>query len=127
MTIIAGILLALQVPSAMAGDANLAIWSDGSLQAILAAAKRGDKYAQYELGRRYEEGDGVNQDLALALRWYMRASKSEETQIFVYSGPVGSERHGRAIKVLKPGNRVGLPAAAFRIDALRQLLRLPSR
>ncbi|MXO65951.1 SEL1-like repeat protein [Altericroceibacterium endophyticum] len=123
MTIVLGTLLALQAPSVVSGDAALATWCTESLADTEAAARRGDKHAQYELGRRYEEGDGVDRDLKLALRWYTRASKSSESQTYVYSGPVGSERHGRAIKVRNPAYRVGVPAAAFRADAIRRILK----
>ena len=34
------------------------------------AAQRGNALAQYDLGRRYEEGEGVPQDFALAHMWF---------------------------------------------------------
>ncbi|MEN7536461.1 SEL1-like repeat protein [Aurantiacibacter flavus] len=123
MTALLAALLALQAPIAAGGADVLAAWSVETLADTEAAAKRGDKIAQYELGRRYEEGDGVDRDLERALRWYTRAAKSTASETSVYSGPVGSERHGRAIGIRNPNYRVGLPAAAFRADAVRQMLK----
>lgn len=37
---------------------------------LLKAASQGDVHAMAELGERYEEGDGVVQDIAQAIRWY---------------------------------------------------------
>ena len=39
-----------------------------------AKAAQGDRFAQYELGFCYDEGIGVNQDLAQAVNWYRKAA-----------------------------------------------------
>jgi TPR repeat protein len=39
------------------------------------AAERGNPDAQVELGRHYEDGQGVEQNYALAARWYRRAAE----------------------------------------------------
>lgn len=39
-----------------------------------ARAERGDPTAQYEMGRRYEMGDGVPRELEKARRWYLKAA-----------------------------------------------------
>ena len=47
-------------------------------QAVLAnAAEKGNAAAQYELGRRYEKGEGVEKSLDEAMQWYERAAKQE--------------------------------------------------
>jgi hypothetical protein len=40
------------------------------------AARRGDALAQYNLGRRYERGEGVPQDYAVAHMWYSLSAAS---------------------------------------------------
>ncbi len=42
--------------------------------ALVTAAKGGDPLAFYEIGARYTEGRGVNEDLAEAAKWYQRAA-----------------------------------------------------
>ena len=46
----------------------------GPFEDDLAAAARGDKAAQYNLGVRYARGLGVRQDFAIAVRWYTQAA-----------------------------------------------------
>ncbi len=40
-----------------------------------ALAEQGDATAQYDMGRRYEMGDGVPSDLERARNWYLKAAK----------------------------------------------------
>ncbi|NQV20237.1 MAG: sel1 repeat family protein [Rhodospirillales bacterium] len=40
-----------------------------------ALAEQGDATAQYEMGRRFEMGDGVPRDLERARNWYLKAAK----------------------------------------------------
>jgi TPR repeat protein len=42
---------------------------------IQLAANRGDAQSRYELGRMYEEGRGVKQDLAKAMQYYLKAAE----------------------------------------------------
>ena len=46
------------------------------LSVIRAAAERGSSEAQYELGRAYVNGEGVDLDLAQALNWIRKAVNS---------------------------------------------------
>ena len=119
----AAILLAMQSPSALGTNAASTSWRNDSLSDTTRGARRGDKRAQFELGRRYEYGDGVERNLRLALRWYSRAARTSSVQTYVYSGPIGSERHGRAIPVGVPTSAVGIPAAALRAHTIRQTLK----
>ena len=54
-----------------------------SLELITVAAYAGYAVAQYELGRRYENGDGVLQDYTKAAEWYRQAA--ENSSYYVYS------------------------------------------
>lgn len=97
-------------------------WPTLNMTDVQAAAKRGDQEAQFELGQRYRLGSGVARDLSRARKWYARAARSTESRLFIYSGPVGSESHGRAIGTGHADIRLGLPKA----DAcLRSLERQP--
>jgi TPR repeat protein len=42
---------------------------------VLAAASRGEPFAQYAVGVCYEKGEGVRVDTRAAFRWYLRAAK----------------------------------------------------
>jgi TonB family protein len=44
------------------------------LMALRRAADSGQPNAQFELGRRYEKGDGMDADLGEAMRWYEKAA-----------------------------------------------------
>ena len=46
-----------------------------ALAEFLPLAKQGHIVAQYYLGLMYDEGQGVNQDYAEALKWYRRAAE----------------------------------------------------
>jgi TonB family protein len=41
---------------------------------LRSAADLGHAHAQYDLGRRYEKGDGMSVDLEEAMRWYQKAA-----------------------------------------------------
>lgn len=121
MNILAILLLSMsQIPQAdMVNQASY--WESQSIESVQAAARHGDKHAQFELGGRYQRGLGVQRNLALAEKWYRRAARTTVTPNYVYSGPVGSEKHGRAVEVGHPKTDVGLPAAAIRLEAVRRL------
>lgn len=57
------------------GAAPLAAQTD-PLALLSAAAEQGDAAAQMELGRRYEQGDGVVQNFARAASWYAKAAEA---------------------------------------------------
>jgi len=46
----------------------------GALALLRRAAELGKPYAQFVLGRRYERGEGVTQDIDTALDWYEKAA-----------------------------------------------------
>lgn len=95
-------------------------WTITTLRELQKAANQGVKRAQFELGRRYEEGSGVERDRSKARKWYKKAARDSVDRNFVYSGPVGNEQHGRAIEVGQPKVRPGMPAAALRLKNLER-------
>jgi hypothetical protein len=60
-------------------EAGRAAWNDGDLDTALALllplAERGDREAQYLVGRIDLCGDGMPLDLAAGFRWYLRAAE----------------------------------------------------
>jgi TPR repeat protein len=48
-----------------------------AIQLIEQAASTGEAEAQYQLGQLFEEGQGVEQDLPNAIRWYREASQQK--------------------------------------------------
>jgi len=46
---------------------------------LMDAARGGDAAAQYEVGQRYANGEGVTQDMAEAARWFERAANQDLT------------------------------------------------
>src|SRR6476660_6605923 len=44
---------------------------------VMAKAKAGDAESQFELGRRYDKGEGVRRDLAEAVKWYRKAAEQK--------------------------------------------------
>ena len=94
-------------------------WIGTNLVDVEKAAKSGVKQAQFELGRRYEEGIGIGRDASKARKWYKKAAQDSVDRKFVYSGPVGSEQHGRAIEVGRPHVQPGVPEAAFRLRRMQ--------
>lgn len=74
-------------------------WSQSDLASVRHAAKQGDKAAQLELGDRYRTGRDFPPNEAKARRWYRQAARDVVQRKYVYSGPVGNEKHGRPIQV----------------------------
>ncbi len=68
---------------------------------LLKAAKQGNAFGQYYLGRMYEEGYGVRQDDSEALNWYRKAAEQGET-----FGQYHLERNEARL------NRRGIPVGA---------------
>ena len=42
---------------------------------LLSRALKGDAVAQFQLGKMYEDGNGVKQDKKMAYEWYLLASQ----------------------------------------------------
>ena len=57
------------------GQQNVDIDENTPLETVKRAAKNNLAAAQYELGRRYDNGEGVGKDEREAFRWYMKAAE----------------------------------------------------
>jgi hypothetical protein len=82
-------------------------------------AQGGNKYAQLELGIRFEEGRGVERDLGRARKQCRLAASDSGGRIWVYSPPVGNGTKGRVIPVDAGARQVGLVAARVRLKVMQ--------
>jgi hypothetical protein len=86
-------------------------------------ADGGDKEAQYEMGRRYWQGDGVPHDRETAITWLEKsASPIESSRSYVYVPPVGNQKYGGVQGFDMPGE----PGNGRAILLLEQILRTPA-
>lgn len=91
--------------------------ADREVRALALASRAGDKAAQAELGRRFEDGGGVPVDLDRACRLYEGAARTTGGTIYVYQPPVGKAA-GRVVPITTPVSP-GVPVAAERLATLR--------
>lgn len=95
-------------------------WVGKPLAEVEHAARRGEKNAALELGKRYELGTGGAPCHAeRALHWYGKAARTESGRRLAYSPPVGRERYGRFAPVGDDPIAPGLPLAGERLAALK--------
>ncbi len=122
----AGIFLLLAVAlllPACAGNVYMGIpltgrAGDPTLRSLAQRAAAGDKWAQLDLGIRYEEGRGVPPDAAKAERLYRLAARDSGGTIWIYSPPVRGGASGRVIPVDGGPLQPGLTAAKVYLDRL---------
>ncbi len=88
------------------------------LQDLARRARRGDKFAQLDLGIRYEEGRGLPRDIKRAKQLYRLAAAATGGTIQVYSPPVG-KGGGRLIPLSLGSPQEGLAEAKARLERLR--------
>lgn len=94
--------------------------ADPTVQSLARRAAAGDKWAQLELGIRFEEGRGVPMDWRRAQRLYAAASRATGGTIMVYVPPVRPGGRG-SVMPMSTGPRIGgLPEARERLEALRK-------
>ncbi len=86
------------------------------IQSLARRAQTGDKYAQLELGIRYEEGNGVERNLKRAKKLYAAAASDSGGKVWVYSPPVGNGTSGRVIPVDAGPKQYGLAEAKRRLE-----------
>ena len=90
------------------------------LQDLARGAAAGDKYAQLDLGIRYEEGNGVPRNLKRARRLYRLAATPSGGTQYVYTPPVRKGGKGM-VTPMNMGPRVeGLEEAKRRLRAMRK-------
>jgi len=58
--------------------------ADTNIQSLMNAACSGDRYAQYQLGVAFDEGDGVETDPALAATYYRLAAAVNTGKSYIY-------------------------------------------
>lgn len=102
--------------------------ADPELQALSRRAQHGDKFAQLELGTRFEEGRGVLKDIALARRLYAAAAAPARAVRHVYIPPVGKQP-GRMMSIPDGPPQGGLAEARCRLARieLRAYSNAPTR
>lgn len=122
----AGLLLlcvAAGLPGCASRHAGLALApgaTDPEVRSLARLAEGGDKYAQLELGIRYEEGRGLPMDLGLAETLYRRAASPGRRAEWIYSPPAGAAIKGRVVQLDRSSGSPGLPAARERLARLRE-------
>ena len=80
---------------------------------LLKAASQGDVHAMAELGERYEEGDGVQQDIAQAIRWYRLAAEHGDKD--AYERAEELEEHLEEIELWKLAAEQGDAEAMYKL------------
>lgn len=68
-------------------DTGVIVNEEKALELIRQAADNGYHRAQYQLGCRYESGDGVQRDYAVAAKWYCKAA--EQSTDYRYAQKLG--------------------------------------
>jgi hypothetical protein len=94
--------------------------ASAELQSLAQHAAAGDKWAQLELGIRFEEGRGVPISWSRAERLYRSAASRSGGTMMVYVPPVGRSGSGRVMPVGTGPEAAGLPQARERLEALRK-------
>lgn len=57
-----------------------------SIESLISLAKKGDVEAQFKLGNKYYNGEGVNQDYSQAVYWYRKAAKKNDARALCNMG-----------------------------------------
>lgn len=88
------------------------------LPEVAVRASQGEKSAQLELGKRFEEGRGVEVDLSKARRLYQKASADSGGEILMHVPGSNGGVSGRIERFGRGAKRKGLAEAASRLRAL---------
>jgi len=86
------------------------------VQALARRAQAGDKQAQLDLGIRFEEGNGVQQDKKRARKLYRAAASDSGGTAWVYMPSPGNGAPGRVIPVDKGPRQPGLDEAKAKMS-----------
>lgn len=73
--------------------------ADPQVQALAERARGGDKQAQLDLGIRFEDGNGVPQDKARAMKLYRAAASNSGGAMWVYMPSPGNDAKGGAFRL----------------------------
>ena len=93
--------------------------ADASLRLLAAHAASGDKFAQFELGMRFEDGRGVMRDLAKARKLYRLAASPSGGPLWSYVPPAAKGQRGQIMHVDGGPRFAGLKQAKDRLDSLQ--------
>ncbi len=85
------------------------------VQEIARLARAGDKQAQFDLGKRFETGDGVAQNRAQAMTLYRMAARDEPGTQWVFAPSPGGGAPAMVMPVRTGVPRQGLDAAKRRL------------
>lgn len=109
-------ILGVDSAAAKAPAACNADWTrsdEAPLAVLLCASRKGDRDAQYELGRRYALGIGVARDPSRSFSYLRKAATPATAPRFVYSPPVGKEGFGRLLSLGGRPTETGHSEAQF--------------
>jgi hypothetical protein len=115
----ASVLAGCAAPSSYAGISLKPGAVDPQLQELARRARAGDKHAQLDLGIRYEEGRGIEPDLAIAKRLYRAAASPRRERSLIYFPPPRPGAAGRVLPVRSGVSEPGLAEAAQRLAGLK--------
>ncbi|WP_019029032.1 tetratricopeptide repeat protein [Colwellia piezophila] len=96
------------------------------LPEIIKLAEQGDAKAQYDLGTRYDLGDGVTQDSKLSLFWYRKSAKQHYAEAQNYIGASLADSDGveqnykEAIKWFTLAASQGLAMAHYNLGLMHE-------
>jgi hypothetical protein len=92
--------------------------ADPAVQALAVRASAGDKQAQYELGRWFEDSTDAD-GLKKAIKLYRQAASDSGGPLWVYTPSPGGGASGRVIQVEAGSRSEGLSEARARLDLLQ--------
>lgn len=114
----AALLLLPGCVSAMnAGVPLVAASANPAVHGLAVRARAGDKQAQFDLGMRFETGDGVEQSWTQAMKLYRTAAHDEPGTQWPYMPSPGGGAPAMVIPVKTGVPRQGLDAAKRRLDS----------
>ncbi len=99
---------------------------------LVAAAEAGSATAQYDIGKRYERGDGVEADDFIALRWFRRAAENGHGPAALDLGWMLANGYGAALDMAEAylwftiAQGRGVPDAGIQRHAARSELDAPT-
>ena len=105
-------------------DGNLGVREravDGSMSPdeLRCLADQGHRRAMFELGRRYEEGEGVSVDLSKAEQFYQKAATDIPENRTIYMPPVTLGGSGRLLVLRNANASSGLDESKRRLIDIR--------
>jgi uncharacterized protein len=110
------ILALLALPVIALGDGTE---DENNFRICEAEAKKGGRIAQYNLGYKYANGEGVEKNILLAVDWYLKAAEQDlpEAQFnlaaIYWHGLIGNVDRSRAMHWIRKAAEQGMPRAQY--------------